>query len=226
MLSVLATGSGGNCYVLEENGKLLLIDLGIKLQDIKKGIKYKVSDIVMAFVSHVHADHSKSESKLRNMGVKVFAPYHSENLMQVFKHQGYYIKSFPLPHGDCPNAGVYIMSPKGHKLVYATDFQRIDYRFTKLGINTFLIACNHMDDIDKEANEGKFAHTIRDHSSLSVVKEFLKVNKTDKLQNVILCHLSPDNAQPDMMLKEVREVVGDNVQCHIAKKGLVLDLDE
>lgn len=53
-MKTLSTGSCGNCYVLEENGKLFLLDLGISLQDIKKGIKYRVSDIVASFVSHVH----------------------------------------------------------------------------------------------------------------------------------------------------------------------------
>ena len=53
-MSVLSSGSSGNCYVLEENGKLVLLDLGISLPDIKKGIKYRVSDISMSFVSHAH----------------------------------------------------------------------------------------------------------------------------------------------------------------------------
>ena len=225
-LKCIGTGSSGNCYILEENDQLVILDVGIRMADIKKGIGYRVSDIVTVFTSHGHQDHSKSEEKFVNMGADIFAPYHSENLTQTHKNKGWYFKSFDLPHGDCPNTGIYIMSPDGHKLVYMTDFQHCAYKFTKLHINTFLIACNHMDDIDKEANEGKFAHTIRDHSSLSVVKEFLRVNKTDRLQSVILCHLSPDNAQPSVMLQEVQEVVGDNVRCYIAKKGQVIELDE
>lgn len=53
-MKILATGSSGNAYVLEENNKLFLLDAGISLAEIKKGIKYKVSDLVATFVSHVH----------------------------------------------------------------------------------------------------------------------------------------------------------------------------
>jgi hypothetical protein len=50
----LATGSSGNSYVLEENGQLVLLELGIGLPEIKRGIKYRVSNIVIAYVSHSH----------------------------------------------------------------------------------------------------------------------------------------------------------------------------
>ena len=53
-VKILASGSSGNCVVLEEGGKMILLDAGIKIQDIKKGIGYRVSDILLAFVSHVH----------------------------------------------------------------------------------------------------------------------------------------------------------------------------
>ena len=217
----LATGSSGNSYVLEENGQLVLLELGISLPEIKRGIKYRVADVVTAFSSHVHKDHSMSEKKVSNMGIDVFAPYHDENLMQTHKVNGWYMKSFPLYHGeDVKNCGVYIMSPEGHKLVYASDFQRIDYKFSKLGINTFLIECNHDDEFGKEENEGHWEHSVRDHSSVSTVCEFLRVNLTDQLRTVILCHVSENNLNVDDAVRRVKEVVGDNVRVYVAKRGL------
>lgn len=53
-IATLATGSSGNSYVLEENNQMVLLDLGIGLPEIKRGIKFRVSDIVAAFVSHTH----------------------------------------------------------------------------------------------------------------------------------------------------------------------------
>lgn len=169
-------------------------------------------------------DHSKAVNRLKNMGIKVFTPYEQENQIQTFKSDGWYLRSFPLPHGDCSCYGTYVVSPEGFKLVYASDFQHIPYVFKKLAINTFLIECNHMDEINKELNEGKWEHSIRDHSSLSVVKEFLKVNQTDSLKSVILCHLSMGNADPEVMLNEVKKVVGDKVKVYIAKRGLEVEL--
>lgn len=223
-IKVLSTGSVGNAYVLEENGKLFLLDAGIPIADIKRGINYKVADLVGCMITHCHLDHAKSEQKLKNMGIKCFAPYHDESPIQTFKADGFILKSFPLEHDGTPNCGCCIRTPSGEKVIYATDFEYIGHRFTKLRINHFLIECNHMDDIEEEGNEGKFAHTVRGHSSLSVVKEFLRVNQTDELKTVILCHLSADNANPDVMKSEVQTVVGDSVNVYIATKGLEVEL--
>lgn len=110
-------------------------------------------------------------------------------------------------------------------MIYATDFQRIDYKFNKLKINTFLIECNHDDEISKEDNEGKYEHSLRNHSATGVICEFLRVNKTDELQTVILCHTSEDNLDKDDALRRVQEVVGSSVNVMIAKKGLEVILD-
>ena len=167
-------------------------------------------------------DHSKSASKLQKMGIQVFEPYKGGS--QSFESNGWKMKSFELPHDGIENRGIFLKSPSGHRILYMTDFSFCKYTFTKLKVQTILIECNHMDDIEEEGNEGKFAHTVRGHSSLSVTKEFLRVNQTDELRNVILCHLSADNANPDVMKSEVQTVVGDSVNVYIATKGLEVEL--
>lgn len=166
-------------------------------------------------------DHSKSASKLQKMGIPVFEPYKGGS--QSFKSNGWKMKSFELPHDDVENRGLYLKSPSGHRMLYMTDFSFCKYTFQKLKVQTILIECNHMDDME-DANEAKFYHTVRGHSSLSVTKEFLRVNQTDALKNVILCHLSADNAEPEVMKSEVQAVVGDSVSVHIAKSGVEIEL--
>jgi glyoxylase-like metal-dependent hydrolase (beta-lactamase superfamily II) len=49
------SGSSGNCYsITDESGKILLLDAGIPLPDIKKLARWKVGDVVGAFISHSH----------------------------------------------------------------------------------------------------------------------------------------------------------------------------
>ena len=139
---------------------------------------------------------------------------------QVFKVGGFYLQAFELEHDGCDNRGVYIMTPSGEKIVYATDFEFIRHRFTKLGINHFILECNHMDEVDPEENDGKFAHVLRGHSSLTTVCEFLRVNKTENLRTVMLCHLSAENSDPKEMVYRVKDMVGENVDVWIADKGL------
>ena len=65
ILTCLASGSSGNCYVLKDNkGKMLLLDAGIPIKKIKKGCGWKVSDIVGCVATHKHRDHSEAVSDL------------------------------------------------------------------------------------------------------------------------------------------------------------------
>ena len=51
----IGLGSSGNSYALIGNdGKILLLDLGLTRREIVKSIGYRVSDIVGCVVSHGH----------------------------------------------------------------------------------------------------------------------------------------------------------------------------
>ena len=54
ILRCLASGSQGNAYILESNGEQLLLELGIRWQEILKGLNYKLGDVVGVLVSHSH----------------------------------------------------------------------------------------------------------------------------------------------------------------------------
>ena len=222
-LKVGGSGSSGNCYSITDGEKVFLLDAGIPLPDIKRLTNWKVWNIDGCFITHAHNDHSKSYRHLKHMGIPIFAPYVDENTS--FKSKGgYRLKAFELPHDETLCYGSYIVSPSGHRMLYMTDFSYCAYTFKKLKIQTMLIECNHMDDIAEEGNEGKIYHVLRGHSSLSTVCEFLRVNHTEELKTVILCHLSSENADESEMLKQVQEVVGEKVKVGIAKKGVKLEL--
>lgn len=51
----IGSGSSGNSYALFDNdGKILLLDLGLTRREIVKSIGYRVSDIAGCVVSHGH----------------------------------------------------------------------------------------------------------------------------------------------------------------------------
>lgn len=54
MLKTIATGSEGNAHALICKNEILLIDLGVSERDIKRGINYKISDVVGCVVTHKH----------------------------------------------------------------------------------------------------------------------------------------------------------------------------
>ena len=46
-LKCIATGSSGNCYTITSgSGETLILDCGIPIKDIKKGLNWNVKDVV------------------------------------------------------------------------------------------------------------------------------------------------------------------------------------
>lgn len=122
----------------------------------------------------------------------------------------------------CPNFG-YLIQCGDEKLLYATDFEYIPYTFKNQRINYMVLECNHMDNL-MDSSSANYIHALKGHSSLSVVKSFVEVNKTPDLRNVILCHLSNENADPDRMKSEIQQVAGKWVKVEIAEKGKAFEL--
>lgn len=188
-------------------------------------------------------DHSKSFRWLMENGVQIytndetaghFEAIYGEKMIGVperipFEANGFRIVPFYLPHTTrdketgklipCPNFGFLLEHEEMGRLLYMTDFEYCKYSFKNMRISHFLIECNHMDDmLDKES--AKYEHSIRGHSSLSTVRAIIEANKTPALRNIILCHLSGDSADPDEMLRQVKEVAGKRVDVVVAHGGM------
>ena len=144
-----------------------------------------------------------------------------------FEMGSFHVTGFYLPHTTrdkdtgalipCPNFG-YLIKNSDEVLLYATDFEYIPYTFKSQKINYMLLECNHMDDL-LERDSAKYEHVLKGHSSISTVRDIILANKTPDLRNVILCHLSSENADPETMQKEVQSVAGKWVSVSVAKAG-------
>lgn len=77
-----------------------------------------------------------------------------------------------------------------------------------------------------DSSSANYIHALKGHSSLSVVKSFAEVNKTPDLRNIILCHLSSENADPETMQKEIQSVAGKWVKVDVAKVGMTVELSK
>ena len=117
----------------------------------------------------------------------------------------------------CPNFG-YLIRNGDETLLYATDFEYIPYTFKNQRINYMLLECNHMDDL-MDSGSANYVHALKGHSSVSAVRDIILANKTPDLRNVILCHLSSENADPDHMKQEIQEVAGKWVNVAVAHAG-------
>ena len=180
---------------------------------------------------NIVSDHSKSVADFEKMGIPVFAPYKSLEPMDFNGWQGT-IQAFDLTNKDgkwmhtnadgseCPCYGFLITHPDMGRLLYITDTELVKWRFKD--INHILISCNYQKKYI-ECDGAKRNHVLRGHMELETVKEFIKANASGNLQNVILCHLSRDNADADEMVAEVQSIVPQANVC-VAERGLEVEL--
>ena len=214
-LKCIATGSKGNCYTLTANsGETLILDCGISIKEIKKGLNWNVKDVVGVLCTHQHSDHNKSLKDFINMGIPVFAPYLSLESMKM--ETEFNIRMFDLTTIDgnwthtnangepCPIFGFLITHPEMGRMLYITDCEVVKWKFKD--INHILLGVNYDKDLIDRDNTGKANHVFRGHLSIDTACDFVKANYSDGLQNVIMCHLSSENADSDSFIEKMKKV--------------------
>lgn len=221
-LHCIGSSSSGNSYLLNVNNEILILDAGVPIKAIKKSLGYDISNVVGCVVTHAHSDHSNAADDLRYMGIPVFEPYKDEEKRATVLYGKFRIIPFEVPHDGEPCVGFYIRHDD-LRMIYATDFEFLPVHFKMVHLNAMLIECNHIDDLMSD-DERKYAHSVLGHASLAVTKEIVRVNATDALQSVILCHLSDGWSDARRMVDEIREVVPEHARVLIADAGQTYDL--
>lgn len=217
-LKCLGSGSSGNCYLLELEQEALVIEAGIPFMEVKKALNFNIRKIVGVVVSHSHGDHAGRVKEYEAAGVPVFKPYETDKLRQMQVFGNFTIKSFDLVH-DVPCCGFLIVHPDMGRFLYVSDTKYIKYRFDRL--NHILVEANYsMGLIDP--NAANRSHVLTGHMELQTTIRFLQVNRNPELRNVILCHLSGNNADPE----QFRQEAGKSVACdvYVAEKGLEVNV--
>lgn len=229
-IKCIATGSTGNCYTLtSDSGETLILDCGIPIKEIKKGLDWNIRNVVGCIVSHVHSDHSKSLNDFNSMGIPVFAPYEKFEPHFYTKIYGEFeVKDFPLATTDnrwthtnadgtpCPIFGFLITHKEMGRMLYITDCEVVKWKFRD--INHILLGVNYDKDLIDRDNTGKANHVFRGHLSIDTACDFVKANHSDSLQNVIMCHLSSENADSGSFIEKMKKVAyGANVD--VAERG-------
>lgn len=230
-LKCIATGSTGNCYTLtSDSGETLILDCGIPIKEIKKGLDWNIRNVVGCIVSHAHSDHRKSVKDFEAMGIPVFTPYISLKPMRMGKE--FKIQAFDLTTVDgrwthtnadgseCPCYGFLITHPDMGRMIYATDTELIKWRFKN--VNHILLGVNYDPEL-LSGDDAKKNHVVRGHMSIDTACEFVKANASDQLQNVIICHLSAENADKDSFINKMQKAVLNANVC-VAEPGMELEL--
>lgn len=242
----LASGSSGNCYYLELNGKGILIDAGINIRLIKTGLSnvgLHFENIMAVFVTHDHADHIKS---LSSLGEKYHLPIYatkdthvginknyctSPKLVSCVRYVeklvstelfGFRLTPFEVPHDGSDNVG-YFVEADGIRLCFVTDIGHITSVVTEYAsrANYLVIESNY----DKNMLEmGRYPAFLKarissptGHLCNSETARFLTEIVNPEMYHIWLCHLSADNNHPEIALK--------TIEMEFRKVGLIVGKD-
>lgn len=184
-----------------------------------KGCDYK---------SHPPLDHSKSLNDFKAMGIPIYAPYLKIDYMSM-NMGGFTVKPFDLTTIDgswthtnadgttCPIFGFLITHKEMGRMLYITDCELIKWKFKD--INHILLGVNYDKDL-VDTDNPKANHVFRGHLSIDTACDFVKANDSDSLQNIIMCHLSSENADKDSFIEKMKNAVnGANVDVAVAGKS-------
>ena len=229
-LKCIATGSTGNCYTLTSNGgETLILDCGIPIMEIKKALNWNIKKVVGVLCTHQHLDHSRSVKDFNDIGIPVCTPYVALLMNQFLQNSYFSVRTFDLTttdgkwthtNGDgseCQCYGFWIQHPEMGTMIYATDTELIKWRFKN--VNHILLGVNY--DPELLSGDGaKKNHVVRGHMSIDTACDFVKANVSDQLQNVIMCHLSKENADAGKFIEKMKKVAyGANVDVAVAGKS-------
>lgn len=237
-LSVLASGSKGNCTYIETENNHILVDLGTSSLYVEKklknlGIAPHIIDGI--FVTHTHVDHIS--------GLRVFLKkYHPtvfltrkmyDELILITPIQNYYlieedttwndltIHVFKTSH-DVSDSNGYIFESEGKSIVYITDTGYINRKhFEKLkNRNYYVIESNH--DIELLMN-GKYPYHLkqrilgdRGHLSNRDCAKYLSNFIGEATEGIILIHLSHENNREEVALQTLENTLLEHHQ-HVEK---------
>jgi len=232
-LTVLGSSSSGNGYIIQSDGEALVIEAGVSLNKLKQALGFNVSKVAGVLISHLHGDHSKfAKDYSRCFPIYTIESVIAERQIQateIFPEKGFKVgnfKVFPFAGShDTPVVGFVVSHPKVGNLLFVTDSFMCEYSFE--GLNHILIEANYIDEILNYNVENGLHHCVRDrvltsHMEIQTTKQVLLNQNLDKVQNIVLIHLSGNNSDPKRMKEIISGATGKPV--YIAKSGLELEL--
>jgi phosphoribosyl 1,2-cyclic phosphodiesterase len=233
-LCVLASGSKGNAIFVTNGTNGLLVDAGLSGKELERRLDHhglNVESIRAVVVTHEHSDHIRGVGVMSrrydlpvyvSAGIRPHLQRHIGNVKHIVRYQcgtpfriaGFDMHPFSLSHDAVDPAG-FTISVNGKKIGIATD----------LGIATETVK-HHLKTCDLlvlEANhdprmlvEGPYPWPLKQriqgrsgHLSNQDSCELLQNVMHDRLQHVILAHLSETNNTPDKALAAIMKGISN-----------------
>ncbi len=260
-LCSIASGSSGNCVYVGSDTTHLLIDVGISGKRTEAGLKelgLRMNEIDGIFITHEHADHINGLGVVaRKYGIPIYATKGTIEAIRQSSSVGEIEESLfqtIRPDEKCiiKDLSLYPMhishdaaDPVAYRINHGT--QKIGI-ITDLGCYTdYTVEClKDLDVLYLEANHdvhmlqvGSYPYYLkqrilgeRGHLSNEAAGKLLSRLLHDKMQTIVLGHLSKENNLPELAYESVRVEVtmsdtkynGNDFPVYVAKRSEVSDI--
>ena len=227
-VSVLSSGSKGNCTYIETNNHKILIDIGTSSLYVEKSLKsigIDPKEIDMILITHAHIDHvnglsvfSKKYNPLVYISNKILKESNLkiENVSSeedVIINSDISIRSIRLSH-DVTDIKGYVIEEENNSMVYITDTGYINegnFEYIK-NKNLYVFESNH--DVEMLMNNPKYPHhtkirilSDKGHLSNKDCAYYLSKIIGDNTNHIILAHLSEQNNTEELALSTLKETL-------------------
>src|SRR5699024_10646307 len=71
-IKTIATGSAGNCYLIDDGRTQLLLECGITFKRIQQALDFQTSKVAACLISHSHKDHCKGVGQALKASMDVY----------------------------------------------------------------------------------------------------------------------------------------------------------
>lgn len=247
-ISILGSGSGGNCTYVETGEVRLLVDAGFSGRQIRQRlatIGRSPESLTAILLTHEHGDHTQG---LPQIAVKLGIPVYANRLTRddlefqfqtrlpggvfetgaTFELGDVEIETFSVPHDAQDPVGFLLRTPTG-TLGVLTDLGHA----TKLVIerarqaNVLLLEANHdmkllQDDPRRPWSLKQRILGRHGHLSNTAAAEAARDIASDNLRHLFLGHLSRDCNRPELAMQVVGECLQDigagRIQLHVCSQ--------
>lgn len=251
-LTVFASGSTGNCSLVQGGGVSVLIDAGISASRIRQGLARAgllLSDLAGIFITHEHSDHIRGLAVLmKHCSAPICAPGTvadalrravpgTDAFMRIIEPERAYVfgglevTAFPTPHDTLQSVG-YRMEAADGRFALATDTGCVTETMLRYlsGTDTALIEANH--DTTMLRN-GPYPPRLqarilsdRGHLSNAECTWLASVLARRGTRHIVLGHLSKENNTPVLALRTVqRGVEGTGAEVSVAPELGFLEVE-
>jgi len=234
-ITVVASSSAGNCYQVDDGATRLLIECGLLVSKIKKGLDFKLWAVKGCLVSHGHKDHSCSVGALAKIGIPSYMT--PGTLFEIKKEASPLLRKIKI--GECRKIGTWRITPvpikhdaiepcgfvldnqAGERCVYITDTSQLLCRVP--GATHVMVECNFVErNLDYNVSAGMISQSMarrlrKYHMSLETLKDKFSMIVSQATREIILLHLSDRNSDADKILSSIK-TMAKHANVYIAQK--------